>query len=67
MMEIVYVSDDSSVQKFEKLMCEQYSFPAIAFDDTPRKESLRKRFNARGLCSLTVLDNRGNVITSHGR
>jgi len=65
--EVVFVSSDRSAEDQAKYMKSyRMKWPAIPFDSEKRRE-LGGRFGVRGIPSLVIIDDRGNLITDQGR
>lgn len=65
--EVVFVSSDQSEAAQKKYMQDaDMKWPAIPFD-SEKREALGEKFGIRGIPSLVVVDDKGNLITAHGR
>ena len=65
--EVVFVSSDRTEEAMKKYMTDyKMDFLAVKFD-APQRPALGRNFEVRGIPTLVVLDDKGNLITKNGR
>lgn len=65
--EVVFVSSDRSAEDQAEYMKDyDMEWPAIPHD-SPRRQELGAKYGIRGIPSLVIVDDRGNLITKDGR
>jgi len=65
--EVVFVSSDRSAADMAKYMGNyKMNFSAVPFD-APQRAALGSHFGVRGIPSLIILDDKGNLISRDGR
>jgi nucleoredoxin len=65
--EVVFVSSDRSAEDQEAYMKDyDMEWPAIPFD-SPLRQELGAKYGIRGIPSLVIIDDQGNLITKDGR
>ena len=65
-LEIIYVSNDENQEKFDAYF-EDMPWLAIPYSDKKRLAVLQSELEIRGLPTLILLDEKGNIITNRGR
>ena len=65
--EVVFVSSDRSAEDQQAYMKDyDMEWPAIPFD-SPLRQELGAKYGIRGIPSLVIVDDQGNLITKDGR
>jgi nucleoredoxin len=65
--EVVFVSSDRSAEDEQAYMKDyDMEWPAISFD-SPLRQELGAKYGIRGIPSLIIIDDQGNLITEDGR
>lgn len=65
--EVVFVSSDRSAEDQEEYMKDyDMEWPAIPYD-SPLRQELGAKYEVRGIPSLVIVDDQGNLITKDGR
>jgi len=65
--EVVFVSSDRSAEDQQEYMKDyDMEWPAIPYD-SPLREQLGAKYEVRGIPSLVIVDDQGNLITKDGR
>ena len=65
--EVVFVSSDRSAEDQEEYMTDyDLEWPAIPYD-SPLRGQLGAKYESRGIPSLVIVDDQGNLITKDGR
>jgi len=65
--EVVFVSSDRSAEDQEEYMKDyDMEWPAIPYD-SPLRQQLGGKYEVRGIPSLVIIDDQGNLITKDGR
>jgi len=65
--EVVFVSSDRSAEDQEEYMKDyDMEWPAIPYD-SPLRQQLGGKYEVRGIPSLVIVDDKGNLITKDGR
>ncbi|MFM8810330.1 MAG: thioredoxin-like domain-containing protein [Chthoniobacterales bacterium] len=65
--EVVFVSSDRSAEDQQEYMKDyDMEWPAIPYD-SPLRQELGAKYEVRGIPSLVIVDDQGNLITKDGR
>ena len=65
--EVVFVSSDRSAEDQQGYMKDyDMEWPAVPYD-SPLREQLQQKYEIRGIPSLVIIDDQGNLITKDGR
>ena len=65
--EVVFVSSDRSAEDQQEYMKDyDMEWPAIPYD-SPLRQQLGGKYEVRGIPSLVIIDDQGNLITKDGR
>lgn len=65
--EVIFVSSDRSAEDQMEYMDDyDMEWPAIPYD-SPRRQELGAKYGIRGIPSLVIVDDQGNLITKNGR
>ncbi|MCC5849831.1 MAG: redoxin family protein [Verrucomicrobia bacterium] len=65
--EVVFVSSDRTEEAMKKYMADyKMDFLAVKYD-APQRPALGRNFEVRGIPTLVILDDKGNLITKNGR